>query len=214
MNIGSDEKQHVARLLSFFLSGEKVAHRCAVKQATLCNDTNMQRFLLRQARQEKFHAITFQAAILWLTPKGVKNPAQSQMQQYELLLSAAIKKNDLFNSVLGLQVILEGMGDIALNHLDNGIKLRDIGYQKIRRTILAQEDTHHEFGLNYVAKQPDAIIDYHQADDFLPLIHNMFISLEILFEYFDSDSNQYFKAFQQQLPDWAQGHAFHNHTNT
>ena len=211
MNINHDEKTQVARLLSFLLSGEKVAHRCSVKQAKICNDESKKRFLIRQSRQERFHAITFQAAILWLTPKGVNNPAKKQMQQYESVLEKSIDNKDLLNSIVGLQVILEGMGDIALLHFNHAINQRGFGYQKIRKTILAQEDSHHQFGLNHIAAHKDTTRSCADTANYLSLINDIFISFETLFDAFDKDSSDYLAQFHRNLPAWMRNDALGYH---
>ena len=213
MNIGSDEKKHIARFLGFLLSGEKIAHRCSARQARLCDDVTMKRFLLKQSRQEKFHAITFQSAILWLAPKGVSKPAEKQMQQYESILTAATDNNDLFNSIVGLQVILEGMGDITLSHLDTGIRQRSIGYQKIRRAILAQEDSHHEFGVSYLKTNITPTSGSSNVANYLSLINEMLDSVQGLFDYFDEDVNQYKDEFNDILPGWIHENALGHYSN-
>ena len=207
LNINRDEKTHVARLLSFLLSGERVAHCCAAKQALLCNDKAMKHFLIRQSRQERFHALTFQSAILWLAPKGVTNPAKKQMQMYESVLDESIKNKDLLSSIIGLQVILEGMGDIVLSHLNQGINQRGLGYQKIRKTILAQEDLHHDFGLRHVATHNETAKSCKYNTKYLSLINDIFISFETLFDIFDENSSDYLTQFHQNLPVWIRNDA-------
>jgi hypothetical protein len=214
MNIGADEKQHIARLISFLLCGEKVAHHCSARQAKLCDDTQMKHFLLRQSRQEMFHAVTFQSAILLLAPKGVSTPAEKQMLQYDTLLNYATSNHDLHSSVIGLQVILEGMGDIALSHLDHGIKQRSLGFNKVRRAILNQEDTHHEFGLSFIESN-DSLAKYpNHTEDYLSLINDMLTSLHGLFDFFDEDSSDYMAEFIQKLPEQLHNDALRHHTST
>ena len=213
MNIASDEKKHIARLLNFLLSGEKVAHCCSARQASLCGDGAMKRFLVNQSRQEKFHAMTFQSAILWLAPKGVSIPAQKQMQQYESILLQATENDELLDSIVGLQVILEGMGDIVLSHFDTGIKQRDIGFQKIRRAILAQEDSHHEFGINYLNMNSKPASNSSQISNYLSLINEMLDSVQGLFDYFNEDINQYRSEFDYILPKWVHENALGHHPN-
>lgn len=200
MNIGADEKKQVARLLNFLLSGEKVAQRCSKKQSQLTTNVHMKRFFVRQARQETFHAATFKSAILLLAPKGVQTPSMTAMRQYETLLNDAISNQNLSSSILGLQVILEGMGDIVLSHISNGIEQRGIGYRKIRQAILAQEDTHHQFGLDYFRNNGRLDSSHEQQDDYLSLIDEMLFSLQGLFDFFDEDTNTYITEFNQSLP--------------
>ncbi len=213
MNIGSDEKKQIARLLSFLLSGEKVAHSCAAKQATLCDNEKMKRFFIKQSRQEKFHAFTFQSAILWLSPKGVDNPAQKQMQQYESILTNAINNNNLFDSIIGLQVILEAMGSIAFSRFDMGFKHRGNGYKKIRHVILAQEDLHYDFGLNYLKTCTLPTKNFNHTSHYLSVINDTLLSMQGLFEFFDEDSGEYISEFNKILPPWIHENALYHHSN-
>jgi hypothetical protein len=200
MHIGSDEKHHLAQLLSFLLSGEHIAHRCAAEQAKLCDDKTMNHFLRKQSRQEKFHAGVFSSAIMWLTPKGSTNPARKQMQNYEQLLIRDLHSKNLLASIYGLQVILEGMADVALSRLNHGFEQRGDNYQKIRQTILMQEEAHHEFGMQFTTingNRQDAIS---MSEPYLSTMHDIFIPLQPLFELFDEDSNDYLLEFYQKLP--------------
>ncbi len=213
MHIGKDEKQQIAQILSFFLSGEKLAHRCAKRQARMCDDIDMRRFFITQSRQEKFHAAVFQSAIMWLAPKGIRCPAQKQMKNYEKILIDATRSDDLSSSIIGLQVILEGMGEVALSHFNNGICQRGLGYEKIRNAILIQEDRHHEFGLHYIETNKIALQQYNQENIYLSLIEDIFTSLEPLFEFFSEDSNDYLSEFHHNLPVWMQNNAIGYHPN-
>lgn len=212
MNIGTDEKKHIARYLKFLLCCEKIAHDCAAKQAKLCEDKQMKRFLIKQSRQERFHAATFQSGILFLAPKGVCAPAKKHTQLYGGLLDEAIANNDLSSSIIGLQVILEGIGEVALSHLDFGMQQRDVGLQKIRRAILAQEDSHHDFGLNYLNTNKPLTTSVH-TESYLTVVSDMISSLQGLFDIFDEDSTQYMTEFRHNLPDQIYKDALSHHTH-
>lgn len=211
MNIGADEKKHIARYLKFLLRCERIAHSCSARQAKLCHDKQMKQFLLKQSRQEKFHAMTFQSGILFLAPKGVNAPAQKHTKIYEALLDEAIARDDLLSSVIGLQVILEGMGEIALSRLDFGMKQRDAGLHKLRRAILAQEDAHHDFGLQYLKKN-QVLASSIQPEVYLTVINDMLSSMQNLFEFFDEDSDQYIADFRRNLPDQIYNSAISNNS--
>ncbi|VAW50874.1 hypothetical protein MNBD_GAMMA06-1787 [hydrothermal vent metagenome] len=213
MNIGSDEKKQIARLLNFLLSAEKIAHSCAAKQSKLCDDKTMKHFFIKQARQEKFHALTFQSAILWLAPKGVNSPAKKQIQQYESILNDAIDNHDLLNSIIGLQVILEGMGNVALSHFNAGFKQRGNGYKKIRNVILAQEDSHYDFGLNHLKTCTSPAQHSNHSSNYLSLINDTLLSMQGLFEYFDEDADEYISEFNAILPAWIHENALYHYSN-
>ena len=71
MLVKPDERVPLARLLKFIELGEQVAHDCAQAQAALAPEPGMQKFFSGQARQEKFHAMSFTWAIGWLAPRHV-----------------------------------------------------------------------------------------------------------------------------------------------
>ena len=177
----------------------------------------MRRFFKSQQRQEKFHALTFQSAILWLAPKGVSCPARTQIQQYESLLSNATDNKDLPGSIFGLQAILEGMGDIILEQLNHGIDQRNIGYQKIRNAIIAQEDRHHSVGVTYLENRFESKTlstqHRHLINDYLSVIDDIFLSLQGLLHYFDGDATEYIKSFNQNIPYWIHLDALDYHTH-
>jgi hypothetical protein len=139
MNIGAEEKINVARFLNFIFSSEKLAHICAAEQAKITEDRFLQRFLIGQSRQEKTHARTFSAAVLWLAPKGVSCPADKHIKQYQSLLQDRIKNNELTTSILGLQVLLEGMGDVVLTRFNHGLNQRGAGIKKSVRLFLPRK---------------------------------------------------------------------------
>ena len=57
------ERVPIARLLTFLEHGERMAHGCAQRQATLAPDPKARRFLTTQARQEAMHAVVLRGAI-------------------------------------------------------------------------------------------------------------------------------------------------------
>jgi len=58
-----DQSRQIARLFSFLMLGERLAHDCAAQQEAITSDASARRFLSAQTRQEGFHAQVFQKAI-------------------------------------------------------------------------------------------------------------------------------------------------------
>lgn len=219
MKIGADEKVQIARLLSFLLRGEQLAQACAVRQARITDDRLMRRFFVGQSRQEEAHAKAFKTAILWLAPKGVTCPALAVINQYESVLNDALMGGDLMETLLGMQIVLEGMGHVVLSHFNNGIEGRGMRFIRLRRAFLTQEASHHAFGIKQLECQinkpeypANQLLD--KAGDYLALIHNALNRLHGLFEYFNEDSKVYLEEFQQQLPHWMNMNAFDSHTSS
>ena len=110
MLVRSDEKVPIARLLTFLEHGERMAHDCARAQAALVPDAGARRFLFRQARQEAAHALVFQGAIAWLAPKHLGDtPFLPALEVYRKMLDDALARQDVLETFLAEQVILEGV---------------------------------------------------------------------------------------------------------
>jgi hypothetical protein len=49
--------------------------------------------------------------------------------------------------LVGQQLVLEALGGVVLARLDRGIGARGLGFERLRRLLIAQERSHHAFGL-------------------------------------------------------------------
>lgn len=208
MLIAADERKQIASLFSFLMQGEHLAMDCARWQAKIFSDPHSRRFLVNQAKQENFHAKVFKAGIGLLAPKGAGEVlAQRPMREYRRLLEEALERGDCMESLLGMQVILEGLGDVTLDRISAGFPARGAGFQRVRHLILGQEDAHHEFGIKRLHQliQLQQHIPEHlltRAEDYLSLTEQMMLELAPLFDYFDEDPAEYIAAQHEGLPQW------------
>jgi len=206
--IKKGEPDQAARLFSFLMLGEQVAHNCALKQANYTNHKGSRKFLLSQARQENYHRVLFDKAVLTLTPRGAKPTlATKPMLKYQALLDDAIAKNQYAETLLGQQVILEGLGEVVLENIDKGMSNRMFGFKKIRRIILKQEQAHHDFGVrrltDWVYTDKDRMNAISQKTyDYLDLIQEILDDFHDVFEYFGYNSEVYYDEVKSKLPDW------------
>ncbi len=208
--LAKNERQQISRLFAFLLQGEQLAFDCAKRQSVFFTDTWHRRFLANQARQERFHAAVFRSASGMLTPKGLSAiPGKREFEQYGMLLSECLQRNDSMGSLLGMQILLEGLGDVALNHIDAGFELRGIDgmCQRVRYLILGQEDAHHQFGINtfqnLLGEESEISAQLRQqCQDYLELIEQLMESTKELFHYFDENTDLYMDEFYQSLPVW------------
>jgi len=208
MFIAPDERRQTARLFSFLMQGERLAFDCAGAQAKIFSDSKLCRFFANQARQERFHAQVFKAGIGILLPKGVEKPAGSAaMHHYGRLMADALARNDTMETLLGMQVVLEGLGDVTLQRLNAGFPARGAGFRRVRQIILGQEDAHHGFGIRQLERyvhergeMPEYLLN--RTQDFLQLSGEMLLEVSLLFEYFDEDPEDYILDLRKKLPDW------------
>ncbi len=212
MLIKPGEHAHLAQLLSFMELGEQLAHDCAQTQCALAPERGMQTFLAGQARQEGYHAIAFQGAIRWLTPKTHQpSPVSDHMNQYRKLLEAAIARQDFVETLLAEQIILEGLGEAILKKLEAGLVKRGAPFCRLRRMLIHQEKAHHQFGLRVLSKMIEREEESYDSlrqrtQKYLPLGKTLLFSIQDAFYSLDEDPQDYWDEFHLNLPAWLQPH--------
>ena len=208
MLVHPDEKVPIARLLTFLEHGERMAHDCAQAQAALAPDTRSRRFLLSQARQEAAHALVFQGAIAWLAPKHLGDaPFLPALEAYRRMLDDALARQDLLETFLAEQVILEGLGEAILTRIEQGLVKRAAPFGRLRRILLQQEEAHHGFGRCMLERaMADGRIDAEtlscRAQDYLALTDQMVLTLSDLFETIAEDPAAWAQDVRTFLPSW------------
>ena len=208
MLVKSDEQVPIARLLKFMELGEQLAHECALAQTSLAPEPGMQRFLSGQARQERYHAWAFHGAIAWIAPRHLGPvPFIQPMEQYRHLLDSAFRRKEFAETILAEQIILEGLGEAILKKIEAGLVKRQAPFQRLRHTLLHQEEAHHAFGhrvLQRIIAREEAKIETLQdrAPEYLAFAESMLTTATDLLEAIDEDPTEYIGEFHQQLPSW------------
>ena len=208
MLVSHDERVPIARLLTFLAHGERMAHDCAKAQATLCDDPLASRFLMSQAKQEAMHAVVFQGAIAWLSPRHLSDaPFLQPLEAYRTLLEDALARQDLLETLLAEQVILEGLGEAILTRIELGLVKRAAPFERLRRILLHQEEAHHGFGrreLEWAIErgETDRATLRKQAQGYLALTDAMVLTLCDLFDSIEEDATAWAKDVRTFLPDW------------
>ena len=208
MLVRHDERVPIARLLTFLEHGERLANECAMVQATLATDPEARRFLLRQASQEAAHALVFQGAIAWLAPRHLGDaPYLPALEEYRAILDEALARNDLLETFLAEQVILEGLGEAILTRIEEGLVKRAAPFGRLRRLLLQQEEAHHGFGRRMLERamaesRIDAETLRRRAQDYLALTDEMVLALSDLFESIAEDPTAWAKDVRKFLPEW------------
>ena len=208
MLVRHDEKVPIARLLTFLEHGERLANECAKAQAALAPDAGSRRFLLSQARQEAAHGIVFQGAIAWLAPRHLGDaPFLPALEEYRKLLDDALARQDVLETFLAEQVILEGLGEAILTRIEEGLVKRAAPFGRLRRILLHQEEAHHGFGRRMLERamaegRIDAETLRRRAQDYLALADQMVLTLSDLFESIAEDPTAWANDVQKFLPEW------------
>lgn len=208
MLLAEDDSFHIAHLFQFLIQGEQLAFDCSKRQSEICESPYQKKFLIRQARQERFHASAFSFGLRIVKPKGIISPiGKSAMTDYRKLIEEALHKGDLAESFLGMQIILEGLGDVTLENVSTNFSPKRNTFERIRKIILSQEDEHHHFGINYFSQlypSSEEIPKYlkQRAGDYLALTNEMLLASRSLFEYFEEDVYFYQNQLEKTLPKW------------
>lgn len=208
MLVRPDEKAPIARLLTFLEHGERMANECARAQAVLAPDSGARRFLLGQARQEAAHAIVFQGAIAWLAPRHLGDaPFLPALEEYRRILQEALARQDLLETFLAEQVILEGLGEAILTRIEAGLVKRAAPFGRLRRVLLQQEESHHGFGRRMLERamaegKIEAETLRRRAREYLVLTDRMVLTLGDLFESIAEDPSAWAQDVRTFLPEW------------
>jgi hypothetical protein len=208
MLVRPDEKVPIARLLTFLESGERLAQDCAKKQAAIAGESGTARFLRAQARQEAMHAYVFQGAIAWLAPRHLGDlPFLPALEGYRAKLDEAFRRQDLYETLVAEQIILEGLGEAILNRIESGLAKRGAPFGKLRRILLHQEEAHHAFGVRMLERGVAVgLVDYDtlrgKAVDYLEMTRTMVHTLADLFEKIDEDPAAWAGDVRGYLPAW------------
>jgi len=206
--VSPDEKAPIARLLAFLEQGERIAHDCAKAQSALTTDSEARAFLCRQARQEAGHALIFQGAIAWLAPKHLGgSPHLPAMEEYRALLHDALIREDLVETFLAEQVILEGLGEVILTRIEQGLAKRGAPFGRLRRILLQQEEAHHGFGCRQLERavalgEADVPSLQRRARPYLALTDAIILTLSDLFDTIREDASAWAAEVREFLPKW------------
>lgn len=205
-NMSADTKHQVSRLFSTLEYGEILAHDCARKQAGLVGNPGLSRFLTLQSQQEAFHAKFFHKATDYL---GGTSPGAlpDSLRVFRRKLESALQRNDLTETVVGQQVVLESFGGSILARLNHGLDNQGIGFRKLRRLLLRQEQSHQAFGDEILCKQITATetsIEKIQSlsAEYLLLVEKIIDEMSDVFICLEEYPDEYKASVYQGLPHW------------
>ena len=198
MRSGTHLKDRLAHLFQVLLAGEQLAQECAMRQTLLATERKSRLFLATQAQQEALHVRLFSRAANSLAPRGgvSDSPAVRALQRYRRRLLADLNDGNLGATLVGMQVVLEGVGAIVLKEMDSVLHRRGDRYAALRRRLLLQEDAHHVFGIRsieYLCTQTPAVITQlvTAGQEYGELSADLLTACEELFFYLGADAQFY-----------------------
>jgi hypothetical protein len=201
-----ETRRQTTRLFVALEYGEQLAHQCAMQQMRWINDPRARRFLGVQARQEATHATFYRRAADWLTP-GHNEGIPGSLRRYGTRLQQALNKNDLCDSMTGSQIVLEGFGEQIITRLNRGMDNHGVGFKRLRRILLRQEQSHYAFGLRMLRQQADSTPAAASripelAADYLQQVNVMVHEMSDVFISLDEDPDEYCNELLATLPGW------------
>ncbi len=209
--IGAGRSVRIARLFDVLWHGERIARDVAARQALICGETKAQRFFAMQSAQESLHAATFRAACAVLTPRThtLQSPAVTALSEYRRHLEHDLASGHLAGSIVGLQIVLEGLGALTLSRMNLALSRHGPRFAAFKRLLEHQEDSHHAFGCRWLARQDPAFLPRLAADAgrYFDLACGVIDGGEELFCYGISTSQDYRTHLRAALPlsltrDW------------
>lgn len=154
--LNARERQAAAELLRLQAAGERVAMAGARGQARIAPTRTARRFLIRQSRQEAFHARLFTHAACLLDDSAPEpDDIPLPLMRVRKSLADAIVRSAYVEAVLIQHIALEGLGNAVLQRLDEELPVLGSGFDRLRRIILEQEGEHCRFGARVLAQHAD-----------------------------------------------------------
>ncbi len=155
IGIGPGCNTRIARLFHALWHGECIARDAAAWQARICSEPKARRFFALQAAQETLHATLFGAAVSVLAPRtsALETPTLSALDRYRKRLEDDLEAGRISSSVVGLQIVLEGLGALTLARMNLALSGHGARFAPCKRLLEHQEDTHHAFGCRWLERQ-------------------------------------------------------------
>ena len=204
--ISPGKKSQIIRLFTALEYGEQLAHHCAREQVRLVDDRNLKRFLQLQSCHEAFHAKFFRNAAKYLGKINAGDTPYS-LRMFGRKLEDALHRNDLTETLVGQQIVLETFGAAVLYHLNRGLNNHGVGLRRLRSLVLQQEQSHNEFGNDLLKKQlttGNTTIEKLQSltDEYLILVDSVINEMSDIFICLDENPLEYKNYIHMNLPDW------------
>ena len=109
----------------------------------------------------------------------------------------------------GSQIVLEGFGEQIISRLNRGMDNQGIGFRRLRRKLLRQEQSHYAFGLRMLEQQTSSAANVERipdlAADYLQQVHSIIDEMSDVFYSLDEDPGEYRADLLDNLPDWIRG---------
>lgn len=206
MPIAASQNVRIARFFAAMSRGERLAQRAARRQADIAPNRKARGFLLVQSRQEAFHALLFEGAANWLAPRAnLPDSTGIALERLAGRIKADLDAGDFAASLVGVQIIFEGVGAVALAKLDAGLIPGAGRFAPVHRLLLRHEEAHHAFGVRTLERMlasgdADESTLREASVEYLALNRSLVAASAEMFADFDADAAEYVVRVHASLP--------------
>lgn len=205
MLIRPGARAEIGRLFACLQYGEELAHDCASSQEHLAPE-RWRSSIARQSRQELQHARIFSRATSVIAPLRPP-PVPRPLKIFRTRLEGACARGDLLETLVGQQIVLESFGELVLSRMDRKFDQYGLGFKRVRKVLLHQEQGHLAFGgraVRDLVQTGTTTVSQVRALSipYLSLVDGILDELQPVFDVVHADSAEFKSAMRLRLPEW------------
>ena len=184
------------------------ANECAKAQAALAMDSGFLMLSPQSGSTRSCACFGVSALIAWLAPRHLGDaPFLPAIEEYRRILNAALARQDLLDTLLAEQVILEGLGEVILTRIEEGLIKRAAPFGPSATDLTSTRRSSSRIRLAMLERaMAEGRIDAEtlrcRAQDYLALTDRMILTVSDLFESIAEDPTVWAQDVQKFLPPW------------
>jgi hypothetical protein len=198
MSLSATRTRRLACLLGVLQAGEQLAAATAAQQARLAPLPWMRRALVTQAEQERRHAAIARGAWHLVGASSCASSVPDVCAGLRARLAADLARGDLAASLIGLQGVIEHLGEALLEFLGQHPHPAGAVLHPLRRHVLAQERAHMLLGARCRRALP-APRDTTAFDTYRALGHAAALDVAGLLDDAHLEADAYWRDVQRRL---------------
>ncbi len=197
-----NKTRQLARLMEVLHQGETLAAATAARQSRLAPVPWMRHALQVQAAQERNHAALARVAAHLTGASPVLTGTPDVVAALRQRLDHDLATGDLACSLLGLQGVVEHMGEVLLEQLGNQVHPAGAVLHALRRKVLAQEHGHVQLGARCLQTLGHSTATISALDCYRTLGRHAAMQVTELLDDARLDAGAYWRRIETRLDDW------------
>jgi hypothetical protein len=197
-----DKTRQLARLMEVLHQGEQLAADTAAQQSAMAPVPWMRHALQVQAAQERNHAALARTAARLTGTSQILTGTPDVYAALRQRLDHDLATGDLACSLLGLQGVIEHMGEVLLEQLGHQAHPAGAVLHALRRKVLAQEHGHVQLGARCLQTLGHRTATIHALDCYRTLGRHAVMQVTELLDDAQLDAGTYWRRIESRLDDW------------